>query len=308
MGRPLPARAAGYRLYGRFKPYLCRSRPGTVAGSRQPKCGKRLPLATLQSEVLRALTPRSGIPKQNWLSAVEKWYNHAAGFYPMKGATGAFVHSSGKRAKGSPLRNHLRTCLRGEYPLFVTQVVKLLEGAYRLKPLNSSEYADRILTPDQRKTATSRAVAGIESALATWLFDKDNWVYLCSNKTGVTRRFFVEPTAPERSRWPANSKDWIKGDHTYLARVAAKLAVCRKAVLKNLNDLKQYQNLLGVGMFAGDKAAVLLRHASTQAVLFDKKDWQGLLTHTKHDALLKGTLLPVPQLWETPVDKVPKLI
>jgi len=60
-------------------------------------------------------------------------------------------------------------------------------------------------------------------------------------------------------------------------------------------------------MFAGDKAAKALRWASQQNVLYDKAKWQKLLPLTKHDELLKNTLMPIPQIWETPVDKVPKL-
>jgi hypothetical protein len=316
MGRPLPARDAGYRLHSQFKAYLCHDeqvgkRPARGGGRRpaNARCGRKLPKRALLRAVNRALRPpgRVRMSRNSWLSAVERWYNHALGYFVQRGAVGSFVSSAGKRARQSPLRAHLKKYLGSDYPQEIRSILKALETAFRMTPLTGKEYAEAILNSKQRTTAVSRASPGYDAALAKWLFDDHNWVFLCSNKGGVDREFFAVPTTKERQEWPTGKNDWLKGDKSYLARIRRKLAECQKTINGHLNDLKLYQNKMGVGILAGDKAAIALLWASQQAVLSGKAKWQALLPLTKHDNLLKNTLMPIPQLWETPVNKVPKL-
>jgi hypothetical protein len=244
----------------------------------------------LLKAVQRALKRPRGVSfsQGEWPGAVEKWYNHAEGYYVQRGSSGIFVDVSGRRAKTSPLRAHVSKYLRSAHPGEVKSILARLETSFRTRPLSDREYADAVLNKSQRMAAISRSGTEFNAALAKWLFDDQNWVFLCKNKPGVHREFFGV-------------------DAVYLARIRARLAGCKSDVLKNLNDLKMYQNKYGVGILAGDKAAMALLWASQQAVLMDKKKWQAILPLTREDTLLTTTLMPVTQLWEKPVNKIPRM-
>ena len=136
--------------------------------------------------------------RKTWVAAVEKWYNHALGYYVVRGKVGGFVDAAGKRAWRSPLRTHLKKHLGKDYPRKVKVILKTLKSAFRMKPLTRKEYANSVLISKQRIRAKIRSPSGYDAVLATWLFDDHNWLFLCSKKSGVHGEFFREPTDSDR--------------------------------------------------------------------------------------------------------------
>jgi len=203
MGKPLPAQKAGYRLHGQFKAYLCHDkqvgkRPVRGGGKRPAaaRCGRKLPKGRLLRAVDRALKPprRAKMSRKDWLAGVEKWYNHAQGYFVQKGSSGGFVDGAGNRAAESPLRAHLKKYLGTEYPQKIKAVLRALETAFRTRPLTSKEYAEAVLDSQQRTAAIARAAQGYDAALAR------------KAKTGRPARAIG---AMETNRtWPESNASW----------------------------------------------------------------------------------------------------